>query len=100
MAESNHFSYEIRYSKAAMKFFSSHEDIKLQYCENIRKLITNDHPENVDIKRIKGTRSTYYRMRIGGWRVIYAIIDGKIIVIDTIMAGSRGDVYKKTDGLK
>ena len=100
MADSKHFSYEIRYSKAAMKFFQAHEDIKQQYCINIKKVLTGDHPESVDIKRIKGKQNDYYRMRIGGYRVIYAVINGKIVVIDTLLAGSRGDIYKKTDGLK
>ena len=29
-----------------------------------------------------------------------AIINGRIIVIKTLLAGSRGDVYKKMSGLK
>ena len=52
------------------------------------------------VKRIKGKRNDYYRIKLGGCRVIYAIINGKIIVISTILAGSRGDVYKQMRGLK
>ena len=33
-------------------------------------------------------------------RVVYTIISGMIVVILTILAGARGDVYKKMDGLK
>ncbi len=95
MNNSVDLTYEIRYTKASEKFFSSHEDVRAQYEEAIRRLITGDHPESVDVKRIKGKRSIYYRIRLGGWRVIYAVINGKIIVITTILAGSRGDIYKK-----
>ena len=62
--------------------------------------MTGEHPERVDVKRIKGKRNDYYRIRLGGYRVVYAVINGKIIVVTTILAGSRGDVYKKMDGLK
>ena len=52
------------------------------------------------MKRIKGKRSIYYRIRLGGWRVIYAVINGKIIVVTTILAGSRGDIYKKAKDIR
>ena len=39
-------------------------------------------------------------MRIGQWRIIFALIDLSVVVIDTVLAGSRGDVYKKIGGLR
>ena len=92
-------SYEIQYTKAADKFLEKHEDVRSQYEESIRKLLLGDHPEEVDVKRIKGKRSIYYRIRIGGYRVVYTVINGKIVVIRTELAGPRGDVYKKMSGL-
>ena len=88
-------SYEIQYTKAADKFLKYHEDIRKQYEDSIRELLIGDHPEKVDVKRIKGKRNDYYRIKLGGYRVIYAVINGKIIVISTLLAGVRGDVYKK-----
>ena len=93
-------SYEIQYTKAADKFLKTHEDVRTQYEDAIRELLIGDHPEKVDVKRIKGKRNDYYRIKLGGYRVVYAIINGKIIVISTLLAGSRGDVYKKMSGLK
>ena len=87
-------SYEIQYTKAADKFLEKHEDVRSQYEDSIRKLLTGDHSEEVDVKRIKGKRSVYYRIRIGGYRVVYTVINGKIVVIRTELAGPRGDVYK------
>lgn len=100
MAKDRKFTYEIQYTKAAEKFFKSHEDVREDYKAAIKELLVGEHPEKVDVKRIKGKKNDYYRIKLNGWRVIYAVINGKIVVISTLMAGSRGDVYKKMDGLK
>ncbi len=92
--------FEIQYTKAAEKFFTVHEDVRIKYEEAVKSLMFGEHPESVDVKRIKGKRSTYYRIRLGEWRVIYTIIDGRIIVIMTLLAGARGDVYKKAGSLR
>jgi len=92
--------YEIQYTKAADKFFCAHEEVREQYEKAIREILLREHPEAVDLKRIQGKRSVYYRIRLGNYRVIYAIINGKIVVITTLLAGPRGDVYKKMEGLK
>ena len=94
------FTYEIQYTKSADKFFKIHEDVREEYKKAIREILVGEHPETVDLKRIRGKKTDYYRIRLGGWRVIYAVINGKIVVIQTILAGPRGDIYKKMDGLK
>ena len=93
MGERQKISYEIQYTKIADKFFQTHEDVREQYKAAIKELLTGDHPEKVDVKRIKGKRNDYYRIRLGGYRVVYAIINGRIVVITTVLAGTRGDVY-------
>ena len=100
MAERTGISYEIQYTKAADKFFKTHEDVREDYEAAIKELLVGDHPEKVDVKRIKGKRNDYYRIKLGGYRVVYALINGKIVVITTVLAGPRGDVYKKMSGLK
>ena len=92
--------YEIQYTKAADKFLKTHEDVRTQYEEAIKELLVGEHPEKVDVKRIKGKHNDYFRIRLGGYRIVYAVINGKIVVITTILAGARGDVYKKMSGLK
>ena len=94
------YSYEILYTKAADKFLKTHEDVRQKYEDNMRKLILGDHPESVDVKRIQGKKSVYFRMRIGENRIVYTMVNGKIIVVTTLLAGVRGDIYKKMDGLK
>ena len=95
MAKQSGFTYEIQYTKAADKFFKTHEDIRDKYEDAIMELMVGEHPEKVDVKRVKGKHNDYFRIRIGGCRVVYAVIHGKIVVISTILAGPGGDVYKK-----
>ena len=100
MSKKRCFEYEIQYTKAADKFLKEHEEIRSECEAAIKELLIGDHPEKIDVKRIKGKRNDYYRIRLGNCRVVYAIINGRIIVIITLLAGSRGDVYKKMSGLK
>ncbi len=100
MAKNSSFSYEIQYTKAADKFFKTHEDVRSEYKESLKELLVGDHPERVDVKRIRGKKNDYYRIKLGAYRVIYTVINGKVVVIMTILAGARGDIYKKMDGLK
>lgn len=100
MSKKRCFEYEIQYTKAADIFLKEHEEIRNEYEAAIKELLIGDHPEKIDVKRIKGKRNDYYRIRLGNCRVVYAIINGRIIVIKTLLAGSRGEVYKKMSGLK
>lgn len=85
---------EIQYTKAADKFFLRHEDVRERYEEAIRTLVTGDRPEQVDVKRVPGKYHAYYRIRIGGYRVVYTIINNKIVVVYTLLAGS-GAMYTR-----
>lgn len=49
----------------------------------------------VDIKPLAGRFQGFYRLRVGGWRVVYEILlreggDGVVYILDV---RSRGDVY-------
>lgn len=91
--------YEIQYTKKAEKFFKKHEKIREQYELSIQRLITDDHSEEIDVKKISGKMNEYFRIRLGNYRVIYAVINKRIVVINTLLAGARGDVYKKMTNL-
>lgn len=91
--------YVIDYKKPAEKFFRKHEDIRQEYESDLRIFLADQSSARVDVKTIKGKKSEYYRMRIGSWRVIFMIAEGQITVINTLLAGSRGDIYKKIGGL-
>ena len=85
---------EIQYTKAADKFFLRHEDVRERYEEAVCALVTGDRPEQVDVKRIRGKHHAYYRIRIGGYRVVYTIINNKIVVVCTLLAGP-GAMYTR-----
>lgn len=52
-------------------------------------------PHEGDIKRLKGQKSKgMYRLRVGDYRVIYTVDNGKLIVC-VIDAGNRGEIYKR-----
>ena len=88
------------HTKAADKFLKVHEDVRTQYEEAIKELLFGEHPENIDVKKIKGKRNDYFRIRLANYRIIYALINEKIVVISTLLAGARGDIYKKMSSLK
>lgn len=92
--------YSIDYTKAADKFLLKHEDVRDKFEEDIKELIIGDNSDRVNVKKIQGKRGDYYRIAIAGYRVVYTVINGKIIVVNVVLAGARGDVYKKMKGLK
>ena len=50
-------------------------------------------PDCGDRKRLQG-HDALYRLRIGPYRLLYTVDEGKLVVY-VIDAGSRGDIYKK-----
>ena len=91
---------EIIYYKQADKFFNKHWDIRDEFEKLIKKVLYNDHPEQVNFKRLKGNLRGLMRIAIDGYRIIYRVENGKIIIVTVMLAGSRGDVYKHLGKLK
>lgn len=78
---------QIKYSRQAAKTISRlSSPIKQRIKAAIEKL-----PDG-DIKQIKGYSITTYRLRVGGWRVLYSFDDSETIFIEKI--APRGEVYK------
>lgn len=76
--------YKIIIKKKAKKFID-----KLPQNERKRVVAAIEMlPENGDIKKLKGSNE-FLRLRIGVYRVIYTVDDGKLIVM-VIDAGNRG----------
>ena len=72
--------------KPAKSFFKKKEKFK----NNI--ILHFKGQRNIDIKKLIGY-SDLFRMRINSYRVIYKVINNKIILIDVIDADNRGDIY-------
>lgn len=83
--------YTIVIEKLAEKFI-----VKLPKTEKERILKAIYRlPEGNDIKELKGKKNKgVYRLRLGSYRVIYTVDNGRLIVC-VIDAGNWGDVYKR-----
>lgn len=81
-------TYRIEIDKRAQKFILKQPKDKR---ELIYKAIYR-LPKG-DVKELKGRRG-YYRLRIGTYRIVYTIDNGKYVIF-VIDAGNRGDIYKR-----
>ena len=81
--------YQIIIKKKAKKFID-----KLPINERKRIVCAIEQlPNGEDIKKIKG-HDDLLRLRIGDYRIIYSVDNGKLIVY-VVDAGNRGDIYKR-----
>lgn len=74
-------SYTVLISVDAQAFFESASGSlqkKLDRCFDLLKVNPYTYP---NIKNLKGNLSSYYRYRVGDYRVIYEIFDSKVVTI-------------------
>lgn len=83
--------YKIIIKKKAKKFID-----KLSKNERLRVAIAIEQlPNGEDIKKLKGEKNKgLLRLRVGDYRIIYSVDNGKLIVY-VIDAGNRGEIYNK-----
>jgi len=81
--------YTIEIKKKAAKY------IQKQNKSQQRLLLTaiEKLPSEGDIARVEG-RKGYYRLRVGDYRVIFTVDNGRLVVV-VIDANSRGQIYKR-----
>ena len=91
-AKSNYI--EFNYSKKAKSFFNKHEKVRDRFEDNIENYYLKGKIEGIDIKKMSGS-SKWIRMRIDSYRIIYSIIKNRLVIIEVMLAGNRGDVYKQ-----
>ena len=84
-------AYRVQFSpSAARQFRKLDPPIRNRITPAIDALVTDPRPPGVE--KLAGTDDAY-RIRVGDWRVVYAINDeAKQVVITRI--GHRGDVYR------
>ena len=81
--------YEIIIQKKAKKFIDAlPKPDRIRVVEAIEQL-----PNGSDIKPLKG-HDGLFRLRVGGYRIIYTVDHGKLIVY-VIDANNRGQVYNR-----
>ena len=83
--------YEIEFTKRARRqFIKLIPAVQLRLQGAIDELSENPRPDGV--KKLKG-RDDEYRIRIGDYRVIYAVEDRVLLVI-LVQVGLRSNVYE------
>ena len=86
-------TYRIEFRPAALRDLKAlPRDALLRISEKISALAENPRPSGVE--KLSGSEEDFYRMRVGDYRVLYAIQD-KILLIIVIKVGHRRDVYRR-----
>ena len=82
--------YEVIVSKSAVKELSKLQaDVNNRIVKAILKLEEDPRPQGS--KKLKGG-SENWRIRIGDYRVVYAI-DDEVFIVDVRKVGNRKDIY-------
>lgn len=83
--------YEVKFSKKAEKAYKKLPgSIKLRIDQKINYLRMS--PRGNDTKKLAGQVNSY-RTRVGSYRIVYEIEDGKLLVW-ILDVGARGAIYK------
>lgn len=84
--------YEIEYTRAALKALKAMpRNVCLQIRGKIELLAADPYAPNNNVKKLLGREA--YRLRVGDWRVIYALEGGRL-VIHVLAIAPRGEVYQ------
>ena len=84
-------SYKVEFTKSAKKALDRIPNtVRNQLTVKIYSLKDNPRPDGC--KKLKGEEDLY-RIRVGDYRVVYLIQDGKLIVV-VVKVGQRRDVYR------
>jgi mRNA interferase RelE/StbE len=84
--------WRIEYSpKAAAALLTMPADVAKRVRAKIETLAADPRRPNNNVKRLRGRPG--FRLRIGDWRVIYALVDARLVVL-VIDVGPRSSVYE------
>lgn len=91
------FSYEL--SKQSIKFLNKNQnylqkDDLLKLLSLALERIYLNEDVNIDLKRLKNTDITTYRIRYRKIRIIFYVTEESVIVVSVIDIGFRGDIYR------
>lgn len=85
---------QIEYTRTAVKAINRMDKAQRLRIRTAIEGLTLKPPRG-DIKPMQGTPSGRYRLRVGGYRVIYTYRqDGTMEILCILDVGPRGDVYK------
>ena len=83
--------YEIRFKPSAAKELAKlPRDVQRRIAPAIEGLAANPRPPGVE--KLAGTDA--WRIRVGDWRIVYAIED-RVLVVLVLHIGNRREIYKR-----
>ena len=84
--------YKIEYQQQAIKaLLKMPRNSARLIREKIEHLALSPYAANNNVKRMEGVGG--YRLRVGDWRVLYEIIDDRLVIV-VVKIKPRGDAYK------
>ncbi len=86
-------SYDVLVSRTAIRELNALKEADQERIKDkLRELSKDPHNSlnHLDTKKLSGTKRTYYRLRVGEYRVIYFIEDR---IIKIVRIATRSDVY-------
>ncbi len=84
--------YKIEYQQEAIKsLLKMPRNTARLIREKIEHLALSPYAANNNVKRLEGVGG--YRLRVGDWRVLYEIIDDRLVIV-VVKIRPRGDAYK------
>lgn len=85
--------YEVRYQKqAARRLFGMPRRIAQRICARIDAVAADPYGKHPNATQIQG-RDRDFRLRLGGWRVIYSINDVQRVLL-VAKIDTRGQIYR------
>jgi mRNA interferase RelE/StbE len=82
----------VRFTKRADKSLRRlPRDVAERIRSRLDDLAANPYAEHLDVTKLHNRPG--YRLRVGGWRVIYEIENDELIIL-VLRIGSRGEVYR------
>lgn len=85
--------YKITFSNDAEKTLGKLDRPMINRIFQAIEQLSNDPYNSPNTKKMKGKEDQVYRLRVGNFRIIYEIINDKLIVF-VVRIGPRGDIYK------
>ena len=84
--------YEITYTKRAVRALAAMpRTTALLITGKLRLLAEDPYAARPSVKKLQGRPG--YRLRVGDWRVIYAIVDDQLVIM-VLDVGPRGEIYR------
>lgn len=84
--------YTIEYQQQAIKaLLKMPRNTARLIREKIEHLALSPYAANNNVRRLEGIDG--YRLRIGDWRVLYEVMDDRLVIV-VVKIKTRGDAYK------